>query len=82
LLTGASVRQWAAARGSELLGIVSWQRTGTATDRLWLAVPPDQDEIALAALLRQARSESPTRKTLRAGFPGRSHPVIETPALR
>lgn len=69
LLSGASVRQWAALRAGSLEAVLSWQKTSASTDRLWLACPPDPDEEAVQMLLHHARTRIAGRKTLNLELP-------------
>jgi ribosomal protein S18 acetylase RimI-like enzyme len=68
-LNNAVIRQWAAVRGSDLLGVLTWQRTNAAADRFWLAAPHNMDENAIAALLAAARNQIRTNKSLHLEFP-------------
>lgn len=78
ILNGVSVRQWAVTRGEQLLGVVCWQRTYAATDRLWLATPHEIDEDAIKVLLTSVLSDRPGSKTLHLEFPAGLAPgVIE-----
>ena len=75
-LNGVSVRQWAVTRGEKLLGVVCWQRTFAATDRLWLATPETIDEDAVKALLTAALAERPGTKTLHLEVPAGLAPGV------
>jgi GNAT superfamily N-acetyltransferase len=77
-LTGATVRQWAALRRGELLGVLSWQPHPGHADHLWLAAAPVNEETALAVLLPQARRRLARRLRLVMDFPaGRATPAFQ-----
>jgi len=69
LLTGAVVNQWAALSGDQLAGILSWQSTRTYADTLWLASPPDGEDIAAYSLLLHARQNLSPRRPLSLDYP-------------
>ena len=81
-LNGAVVRQWAAVRDSNLLGVITWQRTHAASDRLWLAAPEKMEAHAITALLSAALSGIKTNKTLHLEYPaGLATSVFEAAGL-
>ena len=63
------VQQWAVTWQGQLLGILAWQRTHGATDRLWLASPPEFEETAIPALLSHARWDFSSRRKLTLEYP-------------
>jgi hypothetical protein len=78
LFTGAMVRQWAAVRRGELLGVLSWQPYPGHADHLWLAAAPENEETVLAELLPRARRQLVRRLRLVMDFPaGRAVQAFE-----
>lgn len=78
LFSGTSPRQWAVLREGELQGVVSWMRTYSASDRLWLATPPEIDALAVQALLDHALNQVRSSKPLHLEFPaGQATGVLE-----
>ncbi|HUF38275.1 MAG TPA: GNAT family N-acetyltransferase [Anaerolineales bacterium] len=69
LLTGAAYRVWAAVRSGRLLGVLAWQDTPAAADRLWLAAPAEPEPAVLAALARRADRSRPGHKPLNLEYP-------------
>jgi len=71
------VRHWAVQRGSELLGVLTWQGTYGYTDRLWLAAPPAYEEIVLQAVLPCIRRGRELRRPFTLDYPaGRCQEVL------
>ncbi len=63
LLHDRDLKQWAATRADELLGVLAWQSSHLQADWLWLAAPAEHAAEALRALIPHARRAiSPTRK--------------------
>ncbi|HJW91047.1 MAG TPA: GNAT family N-acetyltransferase [Anaerolineales bacterium] len=65
----ASVSQWAAIQGQQLLGVLAWQAQIGQADRLWLAASPETEDIAISALLPYARSYLSNRPRLVLDYP-------------
>ena len=55
LLTDTHLLQWSANRQGKTLGVLTCQRTGSRTDRLWAALPPKPDPDAVTVLLLHGR---------------------------
>lgn len=51
------VRHWAVERDRELLGVVSWQESRRYADHMWLAAPPEYEDIVLKSVLPYIRRE-------------------------
>jgi hypothetical protein len=45
------LRHWAVVADQELLGILSWQRSGGYADHLWLSAPPAHEDAVLRTVL-------------------------------
>jgi GNAT superfamily N-acetyltransferase len=45
------VRHWSVERDQKLLGVVSWQGSRRYADNLWLAAPPQQEDLVLSSVL-------------------------------
>lgn len=67
-LSLSSVRHWAAYRGEDLLGVVSYQPMDSYADTLWLAAPEIFDTDAVGALLSFARRKLPGKRPLGVDF--------------
>jgi ribosomal protein S18 acetylase RimI-like enzyme len=63
------VRQWAALRDHQLLGVLSWQSSVLSNDRLWLAAPEDADPAGTSALLRHVRAQAPLDRSMALNLP-------------
>ncbi len=68
LFSGAPIRQWAALSGNQLLGILAYHPVPYYADHLWLAAPPEYEDIAVRALLHHARQHY-NRRPLSMDFP-------------
>jgi hypothetical protein len=47
----ARVEHWCARYRDQLMGVITWQPTSNYADHLWLAVKPDNEDIATYTLL-------------------------------
>ena len=69
LISGASVQQWAATLGKQLIGVASWQRTMGMADRVWLTTESGYEDQAVWALVRHLRSQISSRRPLIVNHP-------------
>ncbi len=65
----ASPKHWVAERDGLLLGALSWQRTYTYADKLWLATPKQHEDAAALALAAHARRHTPKTRSLDLEYP-------------
>jgi hypothetical protein len=63
------VRHWVARTDGGLSGTLSWQANFDHNDRLWAAVPSQGGELALTALLLDARKNLSWRQSLILDYP-------------
>ncbi len=79
LLTGLEVKQWAVEREGQLVGVLAWQRSRTQADHLWLAAPPEGEDLAVRSLIGQARKMRPAHRRVALDFPtGRAVQALES----
>ena len=72
------IRQWSASRRGEWLGSLTYQSSYTQADWLWLASPPEMEEIAICALLPKAREHLLPARRLAVSYPtGRAVKAFE-----
>lgn len=69
LVMGTYRRQWAALRGGQPLGVLSWQPGTIHVDHLWLATSPEHEDVAIRALLPHARKHFSNRRHLDLNYP-------------
>ncbi len=69
LLTWYFPRHWSAVQNNRLLGLVTYARSTSQNDQLWLAAPPDIDEAILLELLKTVRRNLPRRRPLALNLP-------------
>lgn len=50
-LTDTRLRHWGVERQGRLLGLLSWRATAMHADQLWLAAPPENEDLVLQTLL-------------------------------
>jgi len=68
-------RQWSASHRGRWIGSLSWQNSHSQADWLWFAAPPEKRELALCALIPEARQDLHARglvrpmRTLAVNFP-------------
>ena len=63
------VRHWAAQRGKELIGLLTWQASRGYADRLWLAVPLENEDLAVQALAAFISRVGHLRRPLTLDYP-------------
>jgi GNAT superfamily N-acetyltransferase len=77
--TATQVRQWSAEENGRLLGVLAWQPLGSYNDRLWLATPPEGEELAVRALLGNIEPAFPRHRLLTLDFPsGRGSQALDS----
>ncbi|MBE0411976.1 MAG: GNAT family N-acetyltransferase, partial [Anaerolineales bacterium] len=69
IMTATSIKQWAAVRKNQLLGVLTWQPHQNQTDNLWLATSPENEDTAILALLPHIRRHLPRRNQLTLDYP-------------
>ena len=62
-------RHWAVKREGKLLGVLSWRATHTYADQLWLAAPPENEDIVLQTLLPHLRWPERRQRPLSIDLP-------------
>lgn len=72
LLYGASLRQWALMRGSQVLCSVAWQPMAGHASAVWLAAPADCPPRIVQTLLSAVRQNLPSIRPLALDYPARS----------
>lgn len=68
LFSETPIRQWAVVRDDQLLGVLAYNPVPYYSDHLWLAAPPEYEDIAVRALLHHARQHY-NRRPLSIDFP-------------
>ena len=63
------VRHWAVERDRELLGVLSWQQTRKFADQIWLAAPPEHEDLVLKSVLPFIRRDSHIRRPVSIDYP-------------
>jgi ribosomal protein S18 acetylase RimI-like enzyme len=64
-----NVQHWALERDQDLLGILTWQGSSGFADYLWLAAPPEHEEMVLGTLLPFIRCERRLRRPVSLDYP-------------
>ena len=62
-------RHWAALQNNRLSGLLTYVRSSSYADQLWLAAPPEADETALVGLFIAARRSVPRSRPLALNLP-------------
>ena len=62
-------RHWAVERGRELLGVVSWQKSRRYADHLWLAAPPEYEDLVLDSVIPYIRRERNLSRPIALDYP-------------
>lgn len=63
------VQQWSAYRDGRLAGVLAWKGMPGYVSSLWLATPPQPDNLVVQALLSHARQDLSSRRMLMLDFP-------------
>jgi ribosomal protein S18 acetylase RimI-like enzyme len=69
LLGGERFRHWAFEQQGDLAGLVSWQKTDSYANNLWLAFPPETESETLPPALRLALQKLPRKHPLSVNYP-------------
>jgi hypothetical protein len=64
LIHNSDIRQWTVHHNGRPLGFLSWQATSAHSNILWLATPPEYEDLAAQALLTHARQQLRSRRSL------------------
>jgi GNAT superfamily N-acetyltransferase len=71
------IRHWGAQHKDQLLGVLTWQATRTHADHIWLAAPPETEEMALQTILPFIRQEYRLQRPLSLEYPaGRGQDIL------
>jgi GNAT superfamily N-acetyltransferase len=67
--TETYIRHWGVEQHGRLLGMLSWKTTRTYADQLWLAAPPEHEDLVLQALLPYIHWREHSRRPLSMDMP-------------
>jgi len=68
-ITETRLRHWGVECQGQLLGVLSWRATHLFADQLWLAAPPENEDIVLQTLLPYIRWRERARRPLSIDYP-------------
>jgi len=72
------IRQWGVSRDGQLCGFMSWKKTSSYADQLWVAAPPETEEMVLRTLLPYIRWRERANRPLSIDFPeGRAENALQ-----
>lgn len=75
----ARVEHWCARYRDQLMGVITWQPTSNYADHLWLAVKPDNEDIATYTLLNHIVGKFKHKRPLSLDYPaGRATNAIQS----
>ena len=69
LFSDRRFKHWSAYRKSKLIGVLSWQSSYSQADRLWLAAVPENEDLAICALLPYAQDVLVINRKLALNYP-------------
>ena len=69
LFQETQLRQWGVEQSGQLRGILSWKTTSSFADQLWLAAPPESEEIVLQTLLPYIEWRGRAQRPLSIDYP-------------
>lgn len=71
-------QHWAVLEGERLRGVVTWQKSKTTADWLWMAAPPGGEGRLLDAFVPHWYSYRQARRRLRLNYPrGQAHQTLQ-----
>jgi len=77
-LDGIRLRQWGVACNGDCAGVITWQKSTTFADHLWLAFDEAQEAACLPVVVTAALKRLPGRHPLSVDYPqGRSEPLFK-----
>jgi GNAT superfamily N-acetyltransferase len=68
-MEGANIKHWAVCVDGKCRGVISWQKSDTYANNLWLAFPEDRDETTLRFGLRHVMRHVTRKHPLSVDFP-------------
>jgi ribosomal protein S18 acetylase RimI-like enzyme len=74
VLEGVRLKHWTIESSGKPTGVVTWQKTNTFANNLWLAFDPDTEETALTWALTQVVSQLPGLHPLSVDYASDRHP--------
>jgi len=69
LVYETQLRQWSVEQRGQLRGTLSWKTTNAYADQLWLAAPPENEDIVLQAILPHLHWHGRARRPLSIDYP-------------
>ena len=69
--SGMVIKQWAAVQDQQLLGVLVWRPQSSRADQLWVAAAPEQEDVAISALLAHLIKVMPDRSRMVLDYPAR-----------
>lgn len=82
-LSAHHIEQWSAESGGQLRGVLSWQSSSSALNRIWLATPAQEEAQAITALMKHLHLNSNPERTLALNYPSfRGREALEEAGFR
>jgi GNAT superfamily N-acetyltransferase len=75
-LEGVRLRHWTVEISGKRVGSITWQKTNTFANNLWLAFRPEFEEVALPWALAQVVGGRPTHQPLSVEYPSDRSPEV------
>jgi ribosomal protein S18 acetylase RimI-like enzyme len=83
LFTDIHIRHWGVEQQGQLMGLLSWKATTSYADQLWLAAPPETEDIVLQTILPYMRWRERNRRPLSIDLPvGRAVSTLHEAGFR
>jgi GNAT superfamily N-acetyltransferase len=83
LFTDIRIRHWGVEQQGQLMGLLSWKATTSYADQLWLAAPPETEDLVLQTLLPYMRWRERNRRPLSIDLPvGRAASTLREAGFR
>jgi GNAT superfamily N-acetyltransferase len=67
--TETRLRHWGVEQQGKLLGILTWRASTSYADQLWLAAPPESEDVVLQTLFSYIRWRERARRPLSIDYP-------------
>ncbi len=76
LLEGVRLKHWTVKRDGKSAGVITWQKTDTFANNIWLAFDPEFEDLALPWALSQVLSRLPSLHSLSVDYASDRFPEV------
>ncbi len=78
LLYETQLRQWSVEQSGQFCGTLSWKTTHAYADQIWLAAPPENEDVVLQTVLPHLHWRGRSQRPLSIDYPvGRAAKTLQ-----